>query len=91
MTLTTFAETCVSLSDKSGTHGAKGRRGRNGGIYSALDTDINVVHMWCMETPRQSITFTIPQLNFLKKEAKRLGISVSDLIRRIIDQYREGK
>jgi hypothetical protein len=44
-----------------------------------------------METSRQSVTLTIPQLAFLKKEAKRLGISVSDLIRRIIDDYREEK
>jgi predicted DNA-binding ribbon-helix-helix protein len=47
--------------------------------------------MWCMETSRQSVTLTAPQFAFLKKEAKRLGISVSDLIRRIIDQYREEK
>jgi hypothetical protein len=52
--------------------------------------------MWCiyganmhLMTNRQSVTLTDPQLVFLKKEAKRLGISVSDLIRRIIDQYRE--
>lgn len=38
---------------------------------------------------RQSVTLTKPQLGFLKKEAKRLGISVSDTIRRIIDAHRE--
>jgi hypothetical protein len=42
-------------------------------------------------TKRQSVTLTEPQVKFLEAEAKRLGISVSDLIRRIIDQYREGK
>lgn len=32
--------------------------------------------------------FTDPQIAYLQAEAKRLGISVSDLIRRIIDQHR---
>lgn len=40
---------------------------------------------------RQMVTLTKPQAEFLKKEAERLGISVSDLIRRIIDAYREGR
>jgi hypothetical protein len=40
---------------------------------------------------KQSVVFTTPQRAFLEKEAKRLGISVSDLVRRIIDEYREGK
>ena len=40
---------------------------------------------------RRSITLTAPQLAFLQKEAERLGITVSDLVRRIIDSYREGK
>jgi hypothetical protein len=38
---------------------------------------------------KQSVVFTDPQLQFLKKEAKRLGITVSDLVRRIVDKYRE--
>lgn len=38
---------------------------------------------------RQSVTLTEPQWAYLRKEAKRLGISVSDLIRRIVDGYRE--
>jgi hypothetical protein len=42
-------------------------------------------------TKRQSVTLSEPQAKFLADEAKKLGISVSDLIRRIIDQYREGK
>jgi hypothetical protein len=37
------------------------------------------------------ISLTEPQDAFLKREAERLGISVADLIRRIIDLYREGK
>jgi predicted DNA-binding ribbon-helix-helix protein len=39
-------------------------------------------------TVRQSITLTKPQMAFLKKEAAKLGISVSDLIRRIVDEHR---
>lgn len=38
---------------------------------------------------RQSVVLTKPQIAFLKKEADQLGITVSDLIRRIIDKYRE--
>ena len=40
---------------------------------------------------RKHITLTEPQLEFLRLEADRLGISVSDLIRRIVDQFREAK
>jgi hypothetical protein len=38
---------------------------------------------------RQMISLTKPQHDFLKTEAERLGISVSDFIRRIVDMYRE--
>jgi hypothetical protein len=31
----------------------------------------------------------VPQQAYLQQEAKRLGITVNDLIRRIIDRYRE--
>jgi hypothetical protein len=41
------------------------------------------------DTKRRSIVFTAVQFAFLEQEAARLGITVSDLIRRIIDQYRE--
>lgn len=37
------------------------------------------------------ISFTEPQLEWLKQEAKRLGISVAELVRRLVDQAREGK
>ena len=37
---------------------------------------------------RMSISLSQPQLAYLRAEAKRLGISVGDLIRRIIDQHR---
>lgn len=38
---------------------------------------------------KQMISFTEPQLVFLKREAKRLGISVAELVRRIVDAYRQ--
>jgi hypothetical protein len=37
-----------------------------------------------------AVSFTKPQADYLKKEAKRLGISVADLVRRIVDSHREG-
>jgi fructose-1,6-bisphosphatase/sedoheptulose 1,7-bisphosphatase-like protein len=40
---------------------------------------------------RQMISLTKPQADYLKVEAKKLGISVSDLIRRIVDAHREQK
>jgi hypothetical protein len=43
-----------------------------------------------MAMHKQMISLTEPQAAFLKVESVRLGISVSDLIRRIIDQHREG-
>jgi hypothetical protein len=36
---------------------------------------------------RQMIQFTDPQRKRLKREAKRLGISVAELVRRIVDQH----
>lgn len=38
---------------------------------------------------RQSIGFTGPQHAFLAAEAERLGISLADVVRRIVDEYRE--
>ena len=40
---------------------------------------------------KQTITFTRPQIEYLKKAATVLGISVADMVRRIIDQHREKK
>jgi hypothetical protein len=40
---------------------------------------------------KQMISFTDPQRAFLKREAKRLGISVAELVRRIIDAHIEAK
>ena len=37
------------------------------------------------------ISFTAPQLAVLRKEAKKLDVSVADLVRRIVDLWRETK
>jgi hypothetical protein len=42
-------------------------------------------------TVRQTITFTAPQMAFLRAESVRLGITVGELLRRIIDTYREAR
>jgi hypothetical protein len=44
-----------------------------------------------MSLKKQMISFTHPQAEFLKQEAARLGISVSELVRRIVDAHRERK
>ncbi len=49
-----------------------------------------VVHMRTM-SERQSVTFSDRAMAELRAEAKRIGITVSDLVRRIVDQWREGK
>lgn len=41
-----------------------------------------------MDKIKRSVDFSAPQMAFLRKEAKRLGLSVSDVIRRIIDKER---
>jgi hypothetical protein len=43
-----------------------------------------------MKRTKQSIIFTLPQMSWLQRRAKELGISVSDLVRRIVDEKREG-
>jgi hypothetical protein len=43
-----------------------------------------------MPVIQRSIVFTKPQLQWLQRRAKELGISVSDLVRRIVDEKREG-
>lgn len=42
-----------------------------------------------MSTMQRSIVFTKPQMAWLLKRAKELGITVSDVIRRLIDERRE--
>ena len=41
-----------------------------------------------MAMTKYQLSLTDPQEAFLKAEAKKLGISVGDLIRRIIDDWR---
>ncbi len=38
---------------------------------------------------KRMISFTQPQMEWLTAEAKRLGISIPELIRRIVDQARK--
>jgi hypothetical protein len=38
---------------------------------------------------RRSVTFTARQLALLEEEAARLGVSVGELVRRIIDRHFE--
>ena len=44
-----------------------------------------------MPMPKMTLALTAPQLEFLKREASRLGLSVADVIRRIVDEHRKGK
>ncbi len=43
-----------------------------------------------IKQPRQSVKLTAPQTAFLDAEAQALGITVAELIRRIIDAWRHG-
>ena len=43
------------------------------------------------KNPRLSITFTKPQLVFLEREAARLGITVAETVRRIVDFHIESR
>lgn len=45
--------------------------------------------MDAMRAPRLNLHLTEPQWAFLRKEAARLGISVAELVRRIIDAHRK--
>lgn len=42
-----------------------------------------------MPTIRRNVYLSEPQDAYLAAEAERLGISVTELLRRIVDQYRE--
>ena len=58
---------------------------RGGGLtQSACEWYIIVMKMH-----QTVISLTAPQLVFLRAESRRLGISLADLIRRIIDQHRD--
>lgn len=38
---------------------------------------------------KMSVVLTQPQVKYLRDEAKRLGLTVGELLRRIIDAHRE--
>ena len=40
---------------------------------------------------RISLSLPDPQLSWLRREAKRLGVTIGELIRRILDQARDSK
>lgn len=40
---------------------------------------------------RMSVSFTGPQISYLRAESDRLGITTGELVRRIIDVVREDK
>lgn len=41
-----------------------------------------------MPMPKQMVSFTRPQLDFLRDGAAQLGISAADFVRRMVDHYR---
>ena len=59
---------------------------RRGGGLTQSECEWYIIAMKMHQTV---ISLTQPQLAFLRAEAQRLGISVSDLIRRIVDRHRE--
>lgn len=38
--------------------------------------------------PRISVSFSEPQATWLAEESKRLGVSIGELLRRIVDEHR---
>jgi hypothetical protein len=44
-----------------------------------------------MKSPRMNVSFSPPQLAWLTREAKRLGVSIGELLRRIIDAARRDR
>ena len=44
-----------------------------------------------MKLLRLMLQFTAPQVEFLRRESARLSITIPDLVRRIVDEYRERK
>jgi hypothetical protein len=79
--------------DQCGQAGEGRKPSKDDGLnrqLSGLDSGEDTLHIVCMNTPRMTISLTAPQLAYLREEAARLGITVADLVRRIIDQHREG-
>jgi hypothetical protein len=61
-----------------------------GTVVISLGSCPDVVQFRIM-SERQSVTFSDQAMAELRAEARRIGITVSDLVRRIVDQYREAK
>jgi hypothetical protein len=40
---------------------------------------------------KQMISFTVPQLRFLRRLAKKRGLSVAEVVRRILDEHIEDR
>ena len=55
----------------------------------SLDYDAVATHIRVMANTRINIVVTKPQLLWLEREAKRLGIRVGEVIRRLLDQVRD--
>lgn len=56
-----------------------------------LDIGCALVHWLCMKKQRQVVSLSARQVEILNAEAARLGITISELLRRIIDQWSEQK
>lgn len=59
----------------------------------APNLSIDLGPRWCqvgaMPTVRRNVYLSEPQDAYLAAEAERLGISITELLRRIVDQHRE--
>lgn len=49
------------------------------------------IYIAAMTKERLSVSFDAPAMTWLRKEAKRLGISIGELLRRLIAQLRDSK
>ena len=56
-----------------------------------LDYGARLHHIWCMRKARISVGLDLPLKWWLTREAKRYGITIGELIRRILAEKRESK
>jgi len=57
-------------------------------VVDGLDSLYTRMYLYGMSLERQIIQFTAPQRAWLYQEAKTLGVSVAELVRRIVDESR---
>ena len=50
-----------------------------------------VLCLYAVMKERLNLVLTAPQRTWLEREAKRLGLSIQELVRRLIDNLREAK